>query len=229
MYVETFAEQRSPEWHHLRLGKVTGSRFAAAAGICPYTSPGKFYRSSIGEEPAFEGNVFTAWGTTFEPEAISKVEDVLGEFVTPAGFCISEKHPWLGVSPDGWLGDSYLEVKCPYSKELFEDIPYFYLPQIIGGMAITHKKSGVFACYIPDNAKNAETGRVPGLRVWRLDWSDATENYWKQMYQLMFESYIRILTRDKSSIDARRPRGTKELLREQMGESQVVSEIQRIV
>lgn len=227
--VETEAPQRSPTWYHLRLGKITASQFADAAGF-GFNSPTAFYKIATGEKEGFQGNVATAWGQEFEEEACRALEAELDDFITPAGFCISERDPWLGASPDGWAGDSkdvYIELKCPYSKPLYDEVPDYYIPQIVGGMAVTGRDKCVFACYVPDNARNAETGREPGLRVWGLDWSPTVERYWKALRRRMFSTYQSILLREPPP-SGRRPRGFRDEILEELGSAEVYEELRRV-
>ena len=47
------------------------------------------------------------------------------------------KYDWIGASPDGVaIGDAFdeplaVEVKCPVSREITEEIPEHYYPQVL--------------------------------------------------------------------------------------------------
>ena len=49
-------QQGTPAWFNARKGKLTASRFGAAAGICPYTSRAKAPRMDL-EVEKWTGNV----------------------------------------------------------------------------------------------------------------------------------------------------------------------------
>jgi len=133
-------EQRTEEWHKQRIGKITASNVGAILGMAPYRTARDVLRAMVREyhgiESEFKGNVATEYGTFHEAGAITDYELRTGYTVTPAPFVVSEKLPWLGASPDGFVGDDLLlEIKCPYGKRddvepifktLKEEQPHYY-------------------------------------------------------------------------------------------------------
>lgn len=110
-------EQRSPEWHAQRIGRVTGSVCGAVLGLSPYMTRDDVMRSMVraakGAPSEFTGNVATQWGTAMEPQAIADFEMTYGEAVEAMPFVPYDE--WLGASPDGKVRDGKgIEVKCPY-------------------------------------------------------------------------------------------------------------------
>ena len=64
------------------------------------------------------------WGCTHEAIAIKASENHTGKSVSPSGIWLSSSG-CLGASLDGLVGDSIIEVKCPFSlreKSAFEQI-----------------------------------------------------------------------------------------------------------
>jgi hypothetical protein len=67
-------------------------------------------------EPTYQNDAMRR-GTELEPEARSAYEAATGEWVELAGFVQDERWPYVGVSPDGLVGDAGLvEIKCPMSQ-----------------------------------------------------------------------------------------------------------------
>lgn len=109
-----------PPLSPLRSGRITGSRVGAILGVSPYASRSDVLREMVrrhaGEPDEFQGNIATSYGVEHEDEAIAAYEQ-LRAVMTHSGqrFVIHPEYPFLGVSPDGLVGDDGLvEVKCPY-------------------------------------------------------------------------------------------------------------------
>jgi putative phage-type endonuclease len=128
-------EQRTPEWHEQRKGRVTGSAVSAILGLAPYATRADVMRRMVrayhGAESEFSGNVATEYGTQNEEGAIWQYEAETGNGVKPAPFV--PKGDWLGASPDGYIGDvGLIEVKCPYGLrkggdfKSIQDQPHYY-------------------------------------------------------------------------------------------------------
>jgi hypothetical protein len=116
------------------------------------------------------------WGTTLESVALAAYELETGLIVGRDGFCAHPDHDWLGGSPDGIVfdpsefspgGSGLLEIKCPFSQELWDEPPAYYVPQIQGLMQIKRLPWCDFVCWTPF-----------GMRVWRVKRS---ESYWEWM------------------------------------------------
>lgn len=116
-------EQRSSEWFAARIGRLTASRFADVMNVLKDGSPGANRRALVtmlaverltGEPVETFQNDAMRRGTELEPAARAAYEAHTGELVEEVGFI---RHPvldFVGVSPDGLLGDEGLvELKCP--------------------------------------------------------------------------------------------------------------------
>ncbi len=146
-----------------RKGRLTASNFAAAMGLNPYMSRQKLYRQLMGLEPKFEGNEMTQWGQDHEQDAVDAYEAEMGVICTKTGdeqeFVIRGEPAldWMGCTPDGYNGRRLIECKCPYSQNLYDSIPDYYMPQIQGQMTITGCGECDFVCWTPND-----------LAVWRV-------------------------------------------------------------
>ena len=112
-------EQRTPEWHAARAGRVTASNAGALLGLSPHTSEAdgfrRLVRSMHGFDSEFVGNVATEYGTFHEDGALAEYEMETGNVVFTLGFATHSD--WLGASPDGIIGeDGMLEIKCPFGQ-----------------------------------------------------------------------------------------------------------------
>lgn len=164
-------EQRTEAWHNARKYRLTGSDFAAAIGISPYKSRQALWREKTGRELPFEGNEMTLWGEMNEANAISQFEIETGHIVHPVGFLVHPDYDWLGVSPDGLVNPSgCVEVKCPFTRKPYEDVPAHYLPQVVAESEVTGRDCW-FVSWTPDET-----------RIWRVTKS---KDYWDWMFPLL--------------------------------------------
>jgi len=166
----------SPE----RKGRLTASVFAAAIGLNPYMSRQKLFRQLEGIDAPFQGNEMTQWGNDHEQDAVDAYESEFGVILSNAGndqkFIICSDNDWIGCTPDGFNGDIVTEFKCPYSMNLYPDIPAYYMPQIQGQLGITKNKISHFACWTPEN-----------LGVWEVEFD---QEYWEYELALLNNFYI---------------------------------------
>ncbi len=157
--------QRSPEWFHARVGRLTGSRAAAmlssiksgeAAGrrnlrvelVCERLT-------TLDQSPDFHSRDMER-GQERESDAIALFEGATGELVQFAGFLSSTEH-MAGCSPDGYLGDfdAIVEAKCPKAATHLEyldrgAVPPKYLPQLRHNVWISGAEAAYFVSYSPD-------------------------------------------------------------------------------
>lgn len=117
--------QGTDEWLALRAGKFTGSRFAdlmATTRSGPAAS-----RANLIVQVALERltgapevtycNDAMRRGTELEPLARGAYEAHTGELVEQVAFVLHPELDFVGVSPDGLLGeDGLVEIKCPASQ-----------------------------------------------------------------------------------------------------------------
>lgn len=165
----------SPE----RAGRLTASNFATAIGI-GYNSRQKLWRQLTGREEKFQGNSATRWGVANEKNAIRQYQVVTGELVDSGGqsqeFFIHPVFDSLGCTPDGFVGQTVIEAKCPASLQLYGKVPDHYMPQLQGQMAITGRTLAHFVCWTPEE-----------FEIWEVP---ADEKYWQQCLELLTEFWL---------------------------------------
>lgn len=149
-------EQRTPEWHEKRKGRITGSRCGAILGLSPWQKPADVLRAMVreyhGAPTEFTGNPATDHGNNNEQRALLAFMRESGLDVEQCGFFPHGQR--LGASPDGLTSDGgVLEIKAPYSlrnggefKSISEQPHYF--AQVQMELLSTGRKHAWFAQYI---------------------------------------------------------------------------------
>lgn len=144
-------EQGTPEWHELRLGKVTASR---VADVIAKTKTGwgasrANYMAELlverltGQPTEGYTNAAMQWGIDHEAEARTAYEFTRDMEVTPVGFVQHKAILMAGASPDGFVGDDGLvEIKCPQTAThiatlLGGSVPGNYITQMQFQLACT--------------------------------------------------------------------------------------------
>lgn len=118
-------QAQSKDWFRFRAGRVTASRFKAAAHT-DLTQPSLSLIKSICYPEAFKfSNRATKWGCEHEKKAREAyfhqaVQHHLNLNITDRGLVVHSQYPHLGASPDGYIkcsccGHGVLEIKCPFS------------------------------------------------------------------------------------------------------------------
>jgi putative phage-type endonuclease len=149
-------EQKSDEWFAERCGKFTGSRFNDLLAISKSTGKPLKARNDLiwqiaaeriqGYQPQGASSYSLQWGVDNEPLARTAYEIKTGEFVEEIGFIKHAKYDFVGVSPDGLIGEyGLLEIKCPKSPEIhlqrfLNGVPDEYKAQIQGQLWVTGRK-----------------------------------------------------------------------------------------
>jgi putative phage-type endonuclease len=146
-------EQRTPEWHAARAGRVTASNAGALLGLSPHTSEAdgfrRLVRSMHGFDSEFVGNVATEYGTFHEDGALAEYKMETGNDVEPQAWQ-SYYSDWLDSPPALMVGNHMLlEIYCPYGQRdknppAFKSIEDF--PQIYAKMQIKMYFSGQSWC-----------------------------------------------------------------------------------
>lgn len=158
-------KQGSAEWLTARCGRITGSRFAAVMAIGARGKPLQERRNLVTtlalerltKMPAVEpANTAMQWGTEHEAEARDWYVFERGVSVTETAFVLHPELAYVGVSPDGLVGDDgLLEIKCPFNPErhvtnlLSRSVPDEYVPQVQGQLWVTGRRWLDFVSYDP--------------------------------------------------------------------------------
>lgn len=168
MIVHPHVLQGSDEWHAMRRGRPTASRFkdiiTAQKGDLSKSATA-YIAELIGEcfVPDwidFAGNKFTDRGTELEPMARKSFSEYFGGIpVEEVGFC-TRKDGYVGCSPDGLMrgpDGEYLwgvEIKCPSPKVhvgwiMAGGLPDDHKQQVHGSMAVTGLDAWHFFSWFP--------------------------------------------------------------------------------
>ena len=158
-------EQRTPEWHALRIGRVTGTRFKDMVGgkpptfelLCKKIAAERLTGQSSDQPfritPAMER------GVELEGEARAAFEIETLQRVSEVGFV--EMDDMFGVSPDGLIGDNVgLELKCPLPSTHLGylmaqgDSWRSYKWQVQGSLWVTGAVQWYFVSYCPAFAED---------------------------------------------------------------------------
>lgn len=138
-------QQRTPEWHAIRLGKVTGSRVKDVirrAKSGPSATRENLKATLIcerltGDPEATYQSKAMAWGTEYEDEARKRYQIENMSLVETVGFATHDSIDWAGASPDGIVdnGKGIVEIKAPLAKThiayyMSRKVPPEYLLQI---------------------------------------------------------------------------------------------------
>lgn len=147
------SEQRSLEWFAKRAGRITASRCKAiAAGTSSQTAKNMIYtlrwerRNGICAPTYTNGDMER--GTELESAAREAYEMERLVAVKQVDFIVHPEHDFIGVSPDGLVGDDGLvEIKCPA-----ETSAHLHQQHIENGYYATYYKHQI-------NLQMAVTGR----------------------------------------------------------------------
>ncbi len=156
-------EQRTPEWHAARLGKVTASkvgdvlaRTKTGWGASRANYAAQLVAERLTGKPT-EGfsNAAMQWGTDHESEARDAYCFHHDATVEEVGFVDHPTIPMTGASPDGLVGaDGLVEIKCPNTAThietlLGQSVPGKYVAQMQWQMACTGRQWCDFVSYDP--------------------------------------------------------------------------------
>ena len=155
--------QGTPEWHQMRLGKVTASRVAdilAKTKTGPSASRQNYLielaiQRTTGIIQESYSNSAMEWGTQTEPQARVAYEVTTNNFVDKVAFIDHPSIKWFGCSPDGLVSDrGLLEIKCPNSATHWEYFkskkpPQKYFIQMQAQIAVTNKDWCDFVSFDP--------------------------------------------------------------------------------
>jgi len=172
--------QGTPEWHQLRLGKVTASRVAdilaktktgVSASRQNYLIELALQRVTGQIEESFTSSAME-WGTENEPKARMAYEVFNDVLVEQIPFVDHPTIEGFGASPDGLVNtDGLCEIKCPNSATHWSYIksgepPNKYFIQMQVQLACTQREWNDFISYDP---RMPERSKLFVKRVFRDD------------------------------------------------------------
>lgn len=118
-YWQSRAQQRTPQWHKQRSGRITASNFGTAIGHSNFSTPDQLADELAGlvkRERTPQEKSTMDYGTNNEPAARRWYSRTRNTPVVELGLCVPKWNPRIGASPDGEINhDGLLEIKCPKS------------------------------------------------------------------------------------------------------------------
>jgi putative phage-type endonuclease len=155
-------DQRSPEWFEQRAGKVTASSVykVLARTKTGWGAERDKYKAQLvverltGKPAKTYSNAAMEWGVQTEAEARAAYEALKGVLVTEVGFLPHPTIEMCGASPDGVVGEGLVEIKCPETATMIDQllskkIPSEYYKQMQLQMKCADKKWCDFVVYDP--------------------------------------------------------------------------------
>ena len=144
--------QGSEEWYRVRHSMITASDACTALGKNPYETEqsllAKKCTPHTNDTPDHTSNNHMSWGNAFESVATQVFclkNDMRTENVYHTGCIRSRWDTFLGASPDGVLPDGrLLEIKCPVTRIIQEQIPHMYWVQMQIQMEVCRLDTCVF-------------------------------------------------------------------------------------
>lgn len=220
-----YAAQRSEEWLELRKNVLTASDVPTAIGENPYQKPFDLLLKKCGKGEPFTGNFATAHGNKFEDEARILYEQKYNEKVHEIGLYIHPTIKWLGGSPDGVTESGKLvEIKCPLSREIKDEVPIHYMGQIQICMEVLDLESCDFIQYKPYDITFPKPAEFVVTHVKR------DREWFKEKLPIMEDFWNKVLWHREHGIEepvkkTRKPREKKpEVIEEQVCEIELCSE-----
>ena len=150
-----YANQKSDEWLALRGTMLTASDVATALGENPYEKPSGLILKKCGVPSEFKGNDATRHGEKYENIARDLYCERTGEVVHELGLVQHPEIPWLGGSADGVTeSGKLLEIKCPMSRKIKNEVPKYYIAQLQILMEVLNLEDCDFVQYRPPTFKS---------------------------------------------------------------------------
>ena len=131
-------EQHSDEWYEKRKGMVTASDFPTVLNENPYKTRRALLKQKLGYKAyQFSGNAATEYGNRMEDVAAEVYAKRYNTHLLWFGLVTHDEIPWFGGSPDRVTPDGILlEIKCPFRRQIKDEVPGHYMAQIQGLMHI---------------------------------------------------------------------------------------------
>ena len=155
----------SDQWKLEREWRLTASNFGDICKVTDRRDIEKFCESMYNSKN-LDHVPSVRHGQTYESIALEKFTEVTGKDIIKSGFCVHPDFPYLGASPDGFVGDDAVaEVKCPYrirnSKIEPENVDFLewngdkmrlkrthkYYYQVVGQMKLSKRSQAFFIVY----------------------------------------------------------------------------------
>jgi hypothetical protein len=209
------ALQGTGAWFNARTGKLTASRMSAAMAYLKQSDKEKEAkkpredrkeRKNLKIEILAErmtGDIVQKYvnsamqhGIDEEGNAKAAYEAATGRIVTNVGFIEHPSIEWLGASPDGFVGDGLIEIKCPNTSTHIEwildgTIPEEHIPQMTLQCACTKRGWCDFVSYDP---RISEAQQLFVRRFYPTDEQIETVEKEAKLFLLEVEGLFQLIT-----------------------------------
>jgi putative phage-type endonuclease len=180
-----YADQKSEEWLKLRGTMLTASDVATALGENPYEKPSSLILKKCGVPSEFKGNDATRHGERYENIARDLYCERTGEVVHELGLVQHPEISWLGGSADGVTeSGKLLEIKCPMSRKIKNEVPKYYIAQLQILMEVLNLEECDFVQYRPPTECESEEYVVVNIkrdREWFAERIPKLQAFWDEV------------------------------------------------
>lgn len=151
-------EQGSEAWHVWRKKTITATMAPILMEVSPWSDPKQLFLKIVGLIPEAEKNGAMARGLELEPTARDLFNELYSVKTKPV-VMISDEHPGVGASLDGWDNDNkiLIEIKCPgaadHKTAVKGLVPRHYYPQLCCQMLVADVEKCFYVSYRPGDVK----------------------------------------------------------------------------
>lgn len=179
---KVYHEQKSDEWLALRNNMLTASDVASVLGVNPYETPDDVMYKKCGFKKRCDWSA-ADHGNRYEAEARDIYAQKYNETVYEIGVVPHPQHMWLGGSPDGITdSEKLIEIKCPVSRKITNEVPKHYVPQVQLLMEILDLEVCDFIQYRPEPYEFVVT-RINRDRDWFQRSLPIMRDFWNRVIE----------------------------------------------
>jgi putative phage-type endonuclease len=219
---ELMIDQNTPEWFEARRYRITASEISGVLRN-PKRAARDYIRKALGRPATFPGNAATAYGHEAEPVAATWFADKYDMMLQRVGFVVDHHDDRLGCSPDRIAiedgNEVLLEIKCPYTAGIPEDVQPDHVQQVQFQMGVTGVHKAFVLYWTPEAARVFVMhfdkdwwhsaldqlarffGELPPRELWEA-WLDGAEGQEDTRSDEQWQEAARVWIRAKQAADA---------------------------
>lgn len=148
------------EWLEWRRQGIGASDAAVILNVFPWKSRIQLWKEKLGlwEQP---DNAYMARGRALEDEALGAFMMETGFFLTSQVRKVHKDYEWMRATLDGWNEEDKVLVEIKTSKEIHEEIPRHYYPQVQHQMEVVGVDSMYYFSYDGNRGKSLKIEKNP--------------------------------------------------------------------
>jgi putative phage-type endonuclease len=182
-------KQKTNEWYKIRKEIITATDVSTILECNKFETKKELLNKKLkNQEPI--SNDAMSWGNFFEDIASSIYSKINNIKIEDVGLIIHSKYNWLGSSPDGIMeNDKLIEIKCPYSKKIFSQVPINYWIQTQIQMEVCNiEETILFVCaFDKDNDEGLFQGKKDDINWSLIDCKEFSIKRDKQWFSSNFK------------------------------------------